>query len=179
MFNGLPVARNYSVVEPVLTELTRPHFYQLDAEQQQEICHAIEQGAIPVVPCHRQQGFDFDLVFQIAPKVITVVVNDLDMLCKRFDHVHLQHREKTILNPTLEKIRQRQPPELAQLVIKKDYEIWARHNHKCTDISFHLSWLDDHKQVQEFCNKHKLKFNAQWIDNILADMNYYRTPSAV
>lgn len=179
MFNGLPIVRTNGTVEPVLTELTRPHFYQLEASQQQEICRGVEQGTIKVVPCHRQYGFDFSTVFQTPPKVITVVVDDVDLLSKRFNQIHLDSRDKTILNPVLEKIRQQATPEQLHRVIQKDYEIWSRANHKPTDIEFHLSWLDNLEQVKQFCQEYQLNYNEQWVTDIVSDMNIYRTSDAV
>jgi hypothetical protein len=179
MFNGLPVVRNDGVVESVVTELTRPHFYQLDAQQQTEICHAIEQGTIRVVPCHRQQGFDFSQVFQTQPWIITVVVDDVDFLSNRFNQIHLKFRDKIILNPVLEQIRQQATPDQLHKIIKKDYEIWARSNHKSTDIEFHLSWLDCPEQVKDFCTQHQLNYSDQWVTDIVNDMNFYRTSHAV
>ena len=90
MFNGLPVVRNNGVVECVLTDLTRPHFYQLDADKQRETCRSIEQGTINVVPCHRQHGVDFTELFDNPVKVITVVVDDFDFLFNRFNRIHLE-----------------------------------------------------------------------------------------
>lgn len=173
MFNGLPVTRNNGTVEPVLTELTRPHFYQLEASQQKEICRGVEQGAIKVVPCHRQYGFDFDTVFQ-KPTVITVVVDDMHLLSNRFNHIHLKLRDKAILNPMLETIRQQATPEQLHRVIQKDYEIWSRANHKPTDIAFHLSWLDNPQQVKQFCQDHSLNYSNEWVADIVNDMNEYR-----
>lgn len=179
MFNGLPVVRNNGTVEPVLTELTRPHFYQLAVSQQKEICHAIEQGTINVVPCHRQHGFDFGIVFQTPPTVITVVVDDVDLLSKRFNQIHLESRDKTILNPMLEQIRQQATGDQLHRVIQKDYEIWTRANQKSTDIKFHLSWLDNPEQVEHFCQEHQLDYNKQWVTDIVSDINFYRTSDAV
>lgn len=173
MFNGLPVVRNNGTVEPVLTELTRPHFYQLEASQQKEICRGVEQGTIKVVPCHRQYGFDFDTVFQ-HPKVITVVVDDMHLLSNRFNSIHLKHRDKAILNPMLEIIRQHATPERLHQVIQKDYEIWTRANHKPTDIEFRLSWMDDPQQVKQFCQDHELDYSNEWVADIVNDMNVYR-----
>ena len=179
MFNGLPVVRNDGVVETVLTELTRPHFYQLDSQEQQEICHGIEQGTVLVVPCHRQQGFDFDTVFQTPPLVITVVVDDVEFLSKRFNHIHLNIRDKNILNPMLEQIRQTAPAKILDRVIQKDYEIWARNNQKSTDIKFHLAWLDEPNKVKTFCQEYSLNYSDQWVTDIVNDMNFYRTSDVV
>jgi hypothetical protein len=179
MFNGFPVVRNDGIVESAVTELTRPHFYQLDVQQQTEICHAIEQGTITVVPCHRQQGFDFDTVFQNAPLVITVVVDNVEFLSNRFNCIHLKLRDKAILNPMLEQIRQQTPPDQLHKVIEKDYEIWSRNNHKPTDIEFHLSWLDCPEQVKKFCAEHQLNYSDHWVTDIVNDMNFYRTSHAV
>ena len=79
----------------------------------------------------------------------------------------------------LDQLRQRAPKEQLQLIIQKDYEIWARANHVSTDITFRLSWLDTPKRVEDFCQQHDLNYSNQWVNDIVSDMNFYRTSNAV
>ena len=179
MFNGYPVKRTNGVSECVVEELTRPHFYQLDKQEQIDICRNIEQGTISVVPCHRQQGFDFTQVFDNAPLVITVVVDDFDFLTNRFIKLHLNARNKTILNPVLDQISKRIGANQLPLVIRKDYELWQKANSVDTDIKFLLSWLDQPGIVENFCQQYGLEYSALWVDNIVTDMNFYRSNYAM
>jgi hypothetical protein len=174
MFNGYPVKRINGVSECVVEELTRPHFYQLGKQEQIDICRNIEQGTISVVPCHRQQGFDFTQVFDKSPLVITVVVDDYSFLANRFTKIHLNIRNKEILNPVLDQISKRLSPEQLPLVIQKDYELWQKANTNNTDIKFSLSWLDQPEIVENFCQQYGLHYSKLWVEDIVADMNLYR-----
>jgi len=171
MFNGLPVKRVNGVSECLVEELTRPNFYQLEVQEQQKICSRIEQGTIQVVPCHRQQGFDFSQVFT-NPQVITITVNDLDLLTRRFAKLHLEIRNKAVLNPMLDQIRQLAPNQLDR-IIKKDYEIWLRSNRSSTDIEFCLDWVTQPARVADFCQQHSLAYNQDWVYDIANDMKTY------
>lgn len=179
MFNGYPVKRTNGVSECVVEELTRPNFYQLDKQEQIDICRNIEQGTILVVPCHRQQGFDFTQVFENSPLVITVVVDDYNFLANRFTKIHLGTRNKEILNPVLDQISKRLGPEQLPLVIQKDYELWQKANTVDTDIKFLLSWLDQPEIVESFCQRHGLHYSTLWVENIVTDMNLYRSNYAM
>jgi hypothetical protein len=171
MFNGYPVKRTNGASECVVEELTRPHFYQLDKQKQIDICHNIEQGTISVVPCHRQQGFDFTQVFN-NPQVITVTINDLSFLSRRFAKLHLEIRNKAVLNPMLNQILQRAPEQL-DFIIQKDYEIWLRSNRRSTDIEFQLEWINTPVQVASFCQQYNLGYSLDWVNDITLDMKNY------
>jgi len=139
-------------------------FYQSTAEQQQSLLSILNPNLI--TSCHRQRQFDFGK----DNTVISVVLDDLSWIGRRFREVHINQLGKTLSNPTLMPFWSKLSFE--ELVVY-DYKQWAKYNIFDTDVKLPISTLHNHSDFKSFCNKHNLAFAPEQVDEILCDINKY------
>lgn len=139
-------------------------FYQATPDQQKSLLSMLNPKLI--TSCHRQYQFDFGK----DNTVISIVLDDLSWIGRRFCDVHIGQLGKTLANSTLMQFQSKL--SLDQLVVY-DYKQWAKHNIFATDIKLSISTVRDHSKFKNFCNKHSLAFVPGQVDEILCDINNY------
>jgi hypothetical protein len=172
MFNGEPVQRIGNLAKCQYHEFVEPDFYTGSPIWQKEKLKQFQRLSKPAVSCHRQYQFDFTKVFDEDISVITIILDELDFLPARFKHIHLDSRKKVIKHPTLQKLLDRYPDRYQEIVLA-DYQNWVNKNCLDTDIKFYFSWINDGSKISKFCNEHQLKFNQNWLDDIINNKQQY------
>jgi len=170
MFGGHPVERQRDIAKCFFTGFIEPEFY--NGSPTDQILKEFVETGYNVVPCHRQNKFDFKKLNLSNVTVITIIVDDINLLVNRFAKIHLRTRNKPLGNVLLNNLRLARPELTAQL-IELDYKKWIDNNLLDGDVKFHLSWVNDLIKVEQFCQNHKLFYNKNWIENIKMDMLQY------
>lgn len=175
MFNGQPVRRVNGIALCNYNKFVEPIFYEAHYQDRQQDWQGCQNLDLQAVPCHRQHGFDFSQEFQGDVKVISLILDRMDFLANRFHALHLERRNKVILDKTLASLLARYPQKY-QDIICKDYEIWQRTNCFPTDVQFKFSWIQDQDRVRAFCQAHGLGFDPVWLQDIMRDLEQYVMP---
>jgi hypothetical protein len=170
MFANHPVQRINGLASTVCDKLIEPVFYTKSDAEKYSDCQRVF-GKFPVLPCHRQLGYDFKNLCVLDLRVITLTTNHT-WLASRYVDIHLTRRKKPIGNAKFELLRQKHPALTPQFV-KADYKSWINSNLLPTDIVFDLDRLGDKHHIKNFCDQYGLGYNADWIDNIIQDQKYY------
>lgn len=139
-------------------------FYQATFDQQQSLLSVLNSNI--VISCHRQYEFDFGK----DHTVISIVLDDLSWIGRRYREVHINQLGKTLYNPKL--IQFQNKLSIEELVVY-DYKQWAKHNIFDSDIKLPISTLCNHDAFKSFCNKYNLAFVSEQVDEILCDINKY------
>ena len=172
MFNGHPVKRVNGLANTCFGKFIEPVFYNPQYEHRSQDWEDYQKLDLIAVPCHRQNAFDFVKEFNQSIKTISIVLDWSDFLGDRFKSIHMDGRNKFVLNNKLKKILEIFPLRYKE-IINADYKKWAKVNCLDADIKFNFSWIFDMERVEEFCLNNNLKFDQDWIMDIRKNLQQY------
>ena len=102
--------------------------------------------------------------------VISIVLDRIDFLFKRFPAIHLTQNKNKFGDVNFEKFINKVPMER---LITADYDKWAKLNILSTDIKLSFSELIDPSRCSNFCHENNLNFNIERINDIKNNLNQY------
>ena len=172
MFNGQPVKRVNDLARCCFDKFIEPVFYDLTYKHRYQDWIDCQKLNLIAVPCHRQNSFDFVKELDESVKIISIILDWDDFLGDRFKSIHLNDRNKFILDSRLKKILDLSPSHYKE-IINADYKRWARTNCFNTDIKFNFSWIFDMNKIEEFCLTNNVKFDQDWIIDIRKNLQQY------
>lgn len=169
MFSGKPLLRENNITKNSVSLLKLPEFYSLPLDQKRVQWEKIQNCS--VVSCHRQNGFDFNII-EPTP-VISLQVNDRTWLHNRVKKIHLQQSGYEFGNSFLRSIKKNLPKEYIDLMIESDYKTWATANILPSDdiLDFELL-LDD--SIHAWCDSRGLTVDPVPLSLIREEVDKYR-----
>lgn len=141
-------------------------FYNLNSDKQKSLLSSLDKNF--AYSCHRQNGLDFAKLAKVT--VISIVLDQIDFLFKRFPAIHLTQNKKKFGDANIEKFIDKVPMET---LISADYAKWTKINILSTDIKLSFSELIDPLQCSNFCQVNNLNFNIERINDIKNNLNQY------
>jgi hypothetical protein len=119
----------------------------------------------PVLPAHRQNGFDYTTVMSDV-MVISIWHDVIAQLVDRVKAVHIDLLGYKFFDQRVQMLIDRNP-DLLDRAIEVDYDRWADSNILATsDIVLPFSYLCNPIQMQRFCRDHNLNYNVDCINFI-------------
>ena len=165
MLNNSDIVRENNIVN-IDSFLKKLDFYKLDSDNQKSLLSSLDKNS--AYSCHRQNGLDFTKLAEV--NVISIVLDQMDFLFKRFPAIHLTQNKNKFGDVNFEKFINKVPMEK---LITADYAKWAKLNILSTDIKLSFSELIDPTQCSNFCQKNTLNFNVERINDIKNNLNQY------
>jgi len=163
MFLGKSTVRQNNLIYVDRPQFKLLTFYNLDQAQQQIILRNLDNT---IYSCHRQNQFDFGHDHQ----VISILLDKIDFLPKRFEQIHMHQMGKDISNPLLHQLKSK---TTLDKIIKADYQTWSKKNILSTDKILPISMLWDQVKLKQFCDKFNFEFSSSQVNEIIDDMNRY------
>lgn len=169
MFCNFKLQRKNSVAINPIALLKLQNFYSLSLEEKKQQWPSIKQ--YPVVACHRQKEFDFN---QIEPvKVISIKINQREWLYNRVKAVQWKYYGQDVGDPILKQLKTRLSDKDQNLIIEKDYQMWAQSNILPSDEILDFEMLLDNSII-DWCNQRQLNVDPNILEIIRQDILKYQ-----
>jgi hypothetical protein len=165
MLNNSDIVRENNIVK-IDSFLKKLDFYKLDSDNQKSLLSSLDKNS--AYSCHRQNELDFASLAEVT--VISIVLDQIDFLFKRFPAIRLTQTKNNFDNFKFAKFINKVPIET---LIAVDYAKWAKLNILSTDIKLSFSELIDPSRCSNFCQKNNLNFNIERINDIKNNLKQY------
>jgi hypothetical protein len=170
MFSDNGHVRNtHGFIRAPASELKEPDFYKLTRAAQ--LAHWQELQLCQVLSCHRQQGFDFNLLGPV--RVVSVIVNDRKWLHCRVEKHHLGFRGLNFNQDWLRKLHNKLNNNVVHQIIEADYRKWLYANVLDTDLVINFEEMLNKEYFSKWCQLNNLQYNSTYIDDIKSDLKKY------